>query len=87
LKGVMSTKKAFKASNAAGQALKSRVSSLRCNSSIENNTKLRMVRIATARRRRTQTISYQMRSNSVINYVQFVWALEQLVFYAKVSAI
>jgi hypothetical protein len=47
----MSTKKAFKALNTAGQALESRVSSLRCNSSIENNnTKLRMVRIATARR-------------------------------------
>jgi hypothetical protein len=54
LKGVMSTKKAFKDSNAAGQALESRVSSLRCNSSIgNNNTRLRMVRIATARRRRT----------------------------------
>jgi hypothetical protein len=47
----MSTKKAFKALNTAGQALKLRISSLRCNSLIENNnTKLRMVRIATARR-------------------------------------
>jgi hypothetical protein len=49
----MSIKKAFKALNAAGQALKSRVSSLRYNLSIGKNTKLRMVRIATARRRRT----------------------------------
>jgi hypothetical protein len=50
----MSITKAFEASNAAGQALKSRVSSLRCISSIENNnTKLRIVRIATVRRQRT----------------------------------
>jgi hypothetical protein len=50
----MSIKKAFKDLNAAGQALKLRVSSLHCNSSIgNNNTRLRMVRIATARRRRT----------------------------------
>jgi hypothetical protein len=47
----MSTKKAFKALNTAGQALKLRVSSLHCNSLIENNNiKLRIVRIVTVRR-------------------------------------
>jgi hypothetical protein len=53
MKGLMSTKKVFKALNAAGEALKLRISSLSCISSIgNNNTKLRIVRIATARRRR-----------------------------------
>jgi hypothetical protein len=84
----MSTKKAFKDSNAAGQAPELRVSSLRCNSSIgNNNTRLRIVRIATARRRRTYTINCQIRSNSVFNYIQFVWALEELVFHAKVRVV
>jgi hypothetical protein len=47
----MSIKKAFKALNIARQALKSRVSSLRCNSLIENNnTKLKIVRIVIVRR-------------------------------------
>jgi hypothetical protein len=66
----MSIKKAFKDLNAAGQAPELRVSSLRCNSLIgNNNTRLRIVRIVTARRRRTYTINCQIRSNSVFNYI------------------
>jgi hypothetical protein len=46
----MSIKKAFKALNTARQTLKLRVSSLRCNSLIKKNSKLRIIRIATVRR-------------------------------------
>jgi hypothetical protein len=83
LKGAISTKKVYRASDVAGQALKSRGSSLHCNLSIEKlNTKLLMVRIATIR---TLMSRYQMRSKSVLDYTQFRWALELLVSGAKIA--
>jgi hypothetical protein len=79
----MSTKKVYRASDVARQALESRGSSLHCNLSIEKlNTKLLMVRIATIR---TLMSSYQMRSKSVLDYTQFRLALELLVSGAKVA--
>ena len=62
----MSIRRAYRALNAAGQALESRVSSLRCNLSIEkNNTMLKVVRIATMRPLWILIIKNHGRSNSV----------------------
>jgi hypothetical protein len=48
LRGAMNTRRALRASNAAGLALESRGSPLRCNLLIENlNTKRRMMIVAT----------------------------------------
>jgi hypothetical protein len=48
LRGAMNTRRALRALNAAGLALESRESSLRCNLSIEKlNTKRRMMIVAT----------------------------------------
>ena len=79
----MSIKKVYRALNVAGQALKSRGSSLHYNLSIEKlNTKLLMVRIMTIR---TLMLRNQMRSKSVLDYTQFRWALELLVSDAKIA--
>jgi hypothetical protein len=78
----MSTKKVYRASNVAGQAPESRGSSLHCNLSIEKlNTKLLMMRIATRR----LMLRHQMRSKSVLDYIQFRWALDLLVSGAKIA--
>jgi hypothetical protein len=80
-KRAMSTKKVYRASNVAGQALESRGSSLHCSLSIEKlKTNLLMVRIATMR----LMLRHQMRSKSVLDYMQFRWALDLLVPGAKI---
>ena len=69
LKGVMSIRRAFEGTNAAGQALGSRASYQNCNLLIEIlNTKRRIVRIATMRAILTLRA---MRSNPVLIYIQF----------------
>ena len=66
-KGVMSTKRAFRALNATGQALGSRTSSLNYSLSIKKlNTKQRIVRIVTMRSILTLRT---MRSNPVLNHI------------------
>jgi hypothetical protein len=79
----MSTKKVYRASNVAGQAPKSRGSSLHCNLSIEKlNTKLLIMRITTRRR---LMLRHQIRSKSVLDYIQFRWALDLLISGAKIA--
>jgi hypothetical protein len=79
----MSIKKVYRALNVAGRAPELRGSSLHCNLLIEKlNTKLLMVRIATRRR---LTLGHQMRSKSVLDYVQFRRALDLLVSGAKIA--
>jgi hypothetical protein len=79
----MSIRKVYRASNVARQAPESRGSSLHCNLSIEKlNTKLLMMRIATRRR---LMLRYQIRSKSVLDYIQFRWALDLLVSGAKIA--
>ena len=66
-KGVMNTKRTFRALNAAGQTLGSRTSSLNYSLSIEKlNTKQRIMRIATMRSILTLRA---MRSNPVLNHI------------------
>ena len=72
VKEATNTRRAYRASNAAGRALGSRASYQNCNLLIEKlNTKLKMVRIATTRAILTLEVRMRVtRSNSVLIYIQ-----------------